>query len=308
MQEYWYPWVPSRYRADTLHLTPLEDGVYRRLIDHYMETKLPLPDNEVALARIAGLPVAEFRQLSGSVLAFFKRENGLLKSKRCDEVLRDQAERSEKHRAKSAAGGKAKAEKYNNINANPATGKPQAVPNPATRQDKTEQKRIDTNVSIASAVFDEAWSLYPKQRIGSRPKAFAAWQAALSRKHSEQSILTGVKHYATSDEVVRGYAKGFAAWLNDDRFLNDYSTVAKPSGSAARGNRGFDALAVAAGKVQENVEAVDLRSLSKTNPALYLQRMLDKSRGGNNLEGSTHAAIDHKPDASPVGIGNGEKS
>ncbi|WP_138476187.1 YdaU family protein [Dyadobacter bucti] len=141
MQEYWYPWVPARYRADTLHLSPLEDGVYRRLIDHYMETKLPLPDNEIALSRIVGMPQAEFGQISGTVLAFFKKDKGVLRHKKCDQVLSDQHERSERHRNKSAAGGKAKAEKYNNINANSAIGKPEVMPHRATdKTDRTDKK------------------------------------------------------------------------------------------------------------------------------------------------------------------------
>ncbi|NJM13396.1 MAG: YdaU family protein [Synechococcaceae cyanobacterium SM1_2_3] len=30
-----YPWFPADYLADTLHLTPAQDGIYRRLLDHY---------------------------------------------------------------------------------------------------------------------------------------------------------------------------------------------------------------------------------------------------------------------------------
>ena len=42
----WFPWYPERYKNKTLHLTVEQGGIYRRLIDHYMETRQPLPDND----------------------------------------------------------------------------------------------------------------------------------------------------------------------------------------------------------------------------------------------------------------------
>src|SRR5262249_4899577 len=37
----WYPWYSDLYEADTLHLTPAQDGIYRRLIDWYMSKRRP---------------------------------------------------------------------------------------------------------------------------------------------------------------------------------------------------------------------------------------------------------------------------
>jgi uncharacterized protein YdaU (DUF1376 family) len=140
MKEYWYPWSPARYRADTLHLTDQQDLAYRRLIDHYMETKLPIPNSEVAIARIVGMPQADVGQLIGTLLPFFKKgDDGHLHHKRCDAILSDQEERAARHREKSRAGGQAKARKYNNINGEPATGNASGMPNPATDiTDKTD--------------------------------------------------------------------------------------------------------------------------------------------------------------------------
>jgi hypothetical protein len=47
----------------------------------------------------------------------------------------------------------------------------------------------------------------------------------LKRGNTEQHIIDGVKTYASSSDVTRGYAKGCAAWLNDDGFNNDYKPV-----------------------------------------------------------------------------------
>jgi hypothetical protein len=51
--------------------------------------------------------------------------------------------------------------------------------------------------------------------------AFNAYLKATQRA-SEEEINEAVIRYAGSDEVARGYAKGAAAWLNDDRWKSIY--------------------------------------------------------------------------------------
>ena len=76
--------------------------------------------------------------------------------------------------------------------------------------------------SISLEGFESFWKIYPKQRAGSSDYARKAYGKALARGHPPWAILEGAKAYAASREVADGYAKGAAAWLNDDRFLNDY--------------------------------------------------------------------------------------
>jgi hypothetical protein len=71
--------------------------------------------------------------------------------------------------------------------------------------------------------FEELWSIYPRQRRGSKAKARIAWRTAIARA-SPAEILLGLRDYTKSDEVRDGYAKGAAAWLNDDRWTSDYRT------------------------------------------------------------------------------------
>ena len=77
-------------------------------------------------------------------------------------------------------------------------------------------------------MFEQFWAAYPKQRAGAKEKAHSAFDAALKR-HREltaRSLIDKAQEYAKSDEVARGYAKGAQAWLNDDRFLQDYKPAA----------------------------------------------------------------------------------
>lgn len=85
-----------------------------------------------------------------------------------------------------------------------------------------EQIRIDKNKEIYKESFDVFWKVFPKQRIGNKEKAFTSYCRVLKEKRCTQDgLLNAVKMYAQSDEVKRGYAKGCAAWLNDDRFNNE---------------------------------------------------------------------------------------
>lgn len=88
---------------------------------------------------------------------------------------------------------------------------------------KNKEERI-----VSSAEFEEFWNLYPRQRRGDKESANTAWAKAL-KKASDYEILTGLKSYAQSDEVKKGYAKGAAAWLNDSRWTHEYKQAQEKS-------------------------------------------------------------------------------
>lgn len=82
-----------------------------------------------------------------------------------------------------------------------------------------EDKKEKINKKEFSFEFEEFWKEYPKDRAGSKDKAFSAYERAIKEGRSTvERLLDSVKKYASSTEVERGFAKGCAAWLNDDRF------------------------------------------------------------------------------------------
>jgi len=93
----WYPFFFQIYKADTMHLDPYQDGCYRRLIDHYMETRQPLPDNDHALARIVGDSHPNWVAMASAIVRpFFVSKNGLLYHKKCDSILNNQDKRTKR--------------------------------------------------------------------------------------------------------------------------------------------------------------------------------------------------------------------
>jgi len=87
----WYPHHIIDYRRDTLHLSTLEHGAYRLLIDAYMELG-ELPDSDPALAKITGMHLQQWTDIAPTIRAFFRPANGHLTHKRCDAELVKQAE------------------------------------------------------------------------------------------------------------------------------------------------------------------------------------------------------------------------
>lgn len=96
------------------------------------------------------------------------------------------------------------------------------------REDKRRKKEPPLPPKGKSEIDDpifenEFWPNHPRQRRGNKQQAWRAWKRALGRSSSGE-IIAGHRAYCDSDEVRRGFAKGAAAWLNDDRWKHDYRT------------------------------------------------------------------------------------
>lgn len=286
------PFHIGDFLSGTMHMDTLEKGAYiMLLLAHYQVGETGLPDDDKKLARIAGVTPKVWDRIKPTVLEKFDVVNSFLVQKVVVECLQRVHDKSSKQRIKAL-----KRHDSSSATAEPRQCQPKPKPN------------IDTKVStpISPNLFNEFWDLYPRQRRGSKDKALIAYQGAIKRGNTEQQIITGVKTYAASSDVNRGFAKGCAAWLNDDGFNNHYQPVGSSKGGSSGKRSGFDALNTAATKIQEDVEGQELDYLRRTDTNLYLQRLLDQSRGTGNSPGSpdTPNTIEH--DAAPLGIGYSE--
>ena len=73
----WFKHHPKDFALETGHFKPHEVGAYVRLRDHYWANNGQLPDNEVLLARIAGISDEQWPNVRGMLLTLFKIENGV---------------------------------------------------------------------------------------------------------------------------------------------------------------------------------------------------------------------------------------
>jgi len=91
----YYRWFPGDYIRDTRRLSMLQHGAYRLLLDEYMVTGKPLPNDLPALYRICGAVSGEEHSAIRYVLEeFFRLDGPVWKHKRCDDELSRQSERA----------------------------------------------------------------------------------------------------------------------------------------------------------------------------------------------------------------------
>lgn len=112
---FYYSWFPTIYQQDTQHLSLHEDGAYRRLIDHYMLTRAPLPADDRALARIVGVGLTEWESLKPIVMSYFKPTGFSYEHTFCETVLQNDRFRIEKSRSNGGKGGRPRSRKTKTI-------------------------------------------------------------------------------------------------------------------------------------------------------------------------------------------------
>ena len=180
----------------------VEKGAYiMLLLSHYQIGGNGLPDDDRQLARICGVTAKKWASIRPILEKKFDVKNGRWTNKKVIIVLQKVEDNSSAQRAKA----------LKRHSADDAAALPQHC-QPETRNQKPD---------IYIGEFEEFWKIYPKDRAGSKSKALAKFKQKVN-EHGLDKIMQGVKSYAKSDEVKRGFAKGCAAWLNDDRFLSKY--------------------------------------------------------------------------------------
>lgn len=198
----WFKWYPAKYKADTMHLTPEQDGIYRRLIDHYMETSQPLPDNLMALARIAGISPDVLEGNWPVLSSFFRHGDGKLHLKVCDELVRERAEKSERFREFGMRGGRPK------NNPRVSESKPEAKPD-KIREDK---KDISNDISI----MDANQKTPSKEAESEKPK--------LTRKQKAQSGTRLEDWLKANGPADGGVPSDWIEWV-DGKYKWDDETI-----------------------------------------------------------------------------------
>ncbi|TEA78659.1 YdaU family protein [Allopusillimonas ginsengisoli] len=103
----YYPHHIGDYITATAHLTMVEDGAYRRLLDLYYSSEKPLPAERKAVYRLARARAKEEQQAIDVVLdEFFEQTDSGWTHSRCDEEIEKARVIAEKARANGKKGGR----------------------------------------------------------------------------------------------------------------------------------------------------------------------------------------------------------
>jgi uncharacterized protein YdaU (DUF1376 family) len=187
---HYYRFHVGDYVTATVHLQPLEDLAYRRLLDMYYDTERPIPLDTQWVSRRLRLET----QIIDSVLSefFVRTENGWISS-RCDEEIASYHRKADANRTNGKLGGRPKktqsvttrnpTETQNNLNQEPRT-KNQEESKPLVSHDKIVFDGIRfQNVNGQIKVWAEA---YPAIDIQAELNKAAAWVIANPKNVKKQ--------------------------------------------------------------------------------------------------------------------------
>ncbi len=218
------------YRKDTGHLTMLEHGAYRQLIDLYYLDENPLPVEEVRVMRLACARSTDEKEAVKNVLSdFFEKTSDGYRHKRCDAELERIYEKSEKARQS------AKARWKNNANEElpESDGNANAMKKDTTAM-RTHGKRMENQCDLDATHNPLTHNPSKEEPIAQNADAFAAFWAAYPKKKSKgaaekawnrkgcglglfDTIMDGLKRAKDSDDWIKDGGKFIpypATWLN----------------------------------------------------------------------------------------------
>lgn len=143
------PFFVSDYLADTTHLTCEEHGAYLLLLFAMWKSGGSLPDDDVALSRIAHLSVTRWKKMRSNIVAFFRSSGAILTHKRVSTELRRSEEISNLRSEAGKRGADAKALKSHKPDEANASSLPQQ--NESKPQASHISQFTDTNSSSTAS-------------------------------------------------------------------------------------------------------------------------------------------------------------
>jgi uncharacterized protein YdaU (DUF1376 family) len=202
------------YRRDTSHLSLVEHGIYRQLMDSYYLDEQPLCADLAKLMRSHSVRSADEQQSLKNVLAdFFElTENGYI-HKRCDEVIAEYHGKSDKARASAMARWHSQ---NKDVDAN-------ALPTQTERNANgmlTNNHKPITNNQYTSE-FESFWKVYDKP--SGKANAFKIWKSIKPDTPLVETIL--LKANLQAKNVERKFRKDAERWLRDKRWEDEISDV-----------------------------------------------------------------------------------
>ena len=223
------------YLRDTAHLTMVEDGAYRRLLDAYYIKELPLPKAVRDIYRLVRAGSKVEKDAVSIVLGeFFSEGDDGWRHKRCDtEIARYQDKQAKAKRSAEARWGAPKPHSDGNANAS----KPHDAPDMRTHSDGNALQSPDTNPQLFPEAKASGGDPPPKPSVDKSKSEL--WKAAVSllgqqgmpEPQARTFIGKLVKDYPDGDIVLkavqgavseqpgdaRAYLKATCLRLNGDR-------------------------------------------------------------------------------------------
>ena len=214
------------YRKDTSHLSLLEHGIYRQLLDSYYLDEIPLSNDLAKLMRSHSVRTAEEQQSLQNVLTdFFELTEFGYIHKRCEDGIAKFHGKSASARASAMARWSSK-HKEVDANAIPTQSEGNANHKPITNNHKPIK-------NIQPIGFDIFWSAYNK-KVG-KPNSIKQW----AKINPDSELLKLIVIKATDDARAKPdnkFRKDPERWLKGQHWLDEVIVSHETSKELPLGN------------------------------------------------------------------------
>ena len=202
MTIYYYQFNIGDYRKDTAHLSLLEHGIYRQLIDTYYTKEGKLEADMDNLMRTHSIRNAdEVRAFENVIKDFFVEQDGMLTHRGCDKVIAEIYEKSDKAKASARA-------RWDKENAN--AKRPESERN-ADGMLSNNHKPIK-KLPAPEGVSLEVWDSFLQQRQKTRA---VVTETVIKTIQKEADLAGWPLEKALAEIVARGWRGFKAEWVKD---------------------------------------------------------------------------------------------
>ena len=223
----YYQFHISDWALHTSHLTLEEEGVYRRLLDYYYDTELPIPEETQSVIR--RLRLGSYSVIVGLILEeFFVLKDGFWHNLRADFEISEYHKKVERAKENGKKGGRPKKNNQQNQQVgkseNPEKTESVSVANPEKSESKANQEPLTINHNPVNNNndhhddFDEFWDRYPK-KVGKKA-ARTSWKR-LNKESKEIALGDCEARYAGTEKQ---FIPNPSTYLNGERW-NDEKIV-----------------------------------------------------------------------------------
>jgi uncharacterized protein YdaU (DUF1376 family) len=162
----YYPHHIGDYLRDTVHLSALEDGTYRRMLDLYYASEKPLTADFDWLCKLVRARETQEREAVHEVLRqFFEKSEDGWRNKRADLEIRNASRRAKAARNNGKRGGRPITQRVISGLAKPnPTRNPSESSQNQNQNQNQNQKEIKTVASLPDWLPLEAWNTWLEVR------------------------------------------------------------------------------------------------------------------------------------------------
>lgn len=238
---HYYKFNIKDWTRDTAHLSVEEEGVYRRLLDHYYESEMPIPSETQPVIRRLRLSGHE-ESLSVVLGEFFQLGDDGYRHKRCDDEIGKYHSKAQANRQNGKSGGRPRKPENNpdgseekpkdNLNHKPLTTNQEQINNIGDQQadaDSKPKRRSWVKELVASGVDEKFAKDWLEVRKAKKASMTDTALDAIKREAEIAGITLGEAVRIAAENSWQGFK---ASWLKKDQSSNPAMT--KHTGFADR--------------------------------------------------------------------------